>query len=395
VIVVAAAVTVPLLLLRGDDSPSTTRTTVARTTSTTRPPASSSTTGASTTATTPATTSASTTTSTGEIAGAPGDSEGRWVETWVPEMPDGAYAVALSDKALVVEVNTGSGYALYAYPLGSDVVVKLPVEGTASPDADIDGDLVVWREGREEESAYDYVDTSLAAYLLPSGPKIEVARGETTIALPQVAGGRVTWTEHEPSDFEPDQYWNQHVYMMEVDATGAPTGSRAELVSSATADKFGDLAWTYSLSDSYVAWENATPHRTFEAGTYAVGLDPLGMPLKVGGEAWLPSVAGPMVAYWDDGLQATDLATAKTWQIDPLGDYPTAAPTYVAYFRSGEQTDQLEYEIVARGYSGTYEQVLGTTPMDPYFLARIAAAGTHIAFILDSAVRLFEWQGTR
>jgi hypothetical protein len=81
--------------------------------------------------------------------------------------------------------------------------------------------------------------------------------------------------------------------------------------------------------------------------------------------------------------------------LDPRGDFPTAAPTYAAYFRPVEANGQTEFEIVARGYEGAYEQVLATASLDPYFLPRIGAAGRHIAFILDDTVRLFEWQSLR
>ena len=108
-------------------------------------------------------------------------------------------------------------------------------------------------------------------------------------------------------------------------------------------------------------------HRMFDAGTYVVSLGPPGMPRQIGEEAWLPSVSDNTVVYWENGLMAADLAGERTWQIDPLGDFPTAAPTYAAYFRPVEANGETKFEIVARGYEGAYEQVLATASLDPVF----------------------------
>jgi hypothetical protein len=90
---------------------------------------------------------------------------------------------------------------------------------------------------------------------------------------------------------------------------------------------------------------------------------------------------------------ATDLVSQRVWEVDPLGDFPAAAATFTAYYRTVETPDELSWKIVARGYSGTYEQVLAETSLDPYFSAPIAASGARVAFLLDGAVHLFEWRG--
>ena len=222
VIVIAAAVTMTLLLLRDRDDRSTTDTTrVAKTTTTTVHTASSATSSTSTTV--PGSTSTST--STTAVAGAPGNSPGRWVEMSLLPIPEGVYSVKVSDDTLLIETNTGSGYGLIAYPLGSDVYITVPISGKVPADADIGGQIVVWRDGAEDENFYDYVDTSVHAYLLPSGPAIDIAQGQNTVTSPQVDGRWISWAEHEPSDFNPEEYWYEHIFLREIDASGTPAGA--------------------------------------------------------------------------------------------------------------------------------------------------------------------------
>jgi hypothetical protein len=315
------------------------------------------------------------------------------VEVQLPETPEGAYAVSVSDEALLVEANSEfNGFGVFAYLPGADSYVVLPLEGDAFPWVDIDGSLAVWREGTTDQETYEYVDTYIAAYQLPNGPKVEVARGALTMSYPQVAGGRVSWTEAEPSDFNPDEYWNHHIYVLDVNAKGEPVGEPAEVVSSAPAYMLGDSMWFYSLSGTHLAWENATAHRMFDAGTYVTELESEAEPQKVGNEGWRPSIGGNTVVFWEDSLRAFDLATGQTREIDPMGDFATAGPTYVAYYRTDHTGEVWTWDIVAKGYSGSYEQVLAETSLDPYFSAAIATSAKRVAFILDDVVRLFEWQ---
>ena len=310
-------------------------------------------------------------------------------------IPEGAYSVKVSDDTLLIETNSGSGYGLVAYPLGSDVYITVPISGKVPADADIGGQIVVWRDGAENENFYDYVDTSVHAYLLPSGPAIDIAQGQNTVTSPQVDGRWISWAEHEPSDFNPEEYWYEHIFLQEIDASGTPAGAPIEFVSSAPAYKFGDSGWYYSMSDGYVAWEEAVPNRATDAGSYAGAIGEGNMPQKLGEEAWRPSLGGSTVVYWDGRLMATDLATQRTWEVDSMGDYATAAPTYAVYARPSATSEELTYEIVARGYEGAYEQVLLTTQQDPYFMTPFAVAGSHIAVLLDDGLHVYEWQAGR
>jgi hypothetical protein len=390
VIVIAAGVTVPLLLLDRDHGNTVSATTGVSKTTTTKLPSTSS---SISTSSTSSTSSPSTSSTTSTTAGAPGDSAGEWVEVALPSAPEGAYSVSVSDQALLVETNSDSGYGLFAYLPGSDGYVGLPVEGTVPPRADLDGLLAVWREGIEDQDTYEYVDTYICAYPLPKGPKVEVQRGARAVDYPQVAGRWISWTEQEPSDFNPEEYWNQHIYVVEADDKGKLVSAPHELVSSAPSAALGESVWVYSLSSEYLAWENAVGHHLIDAGTYVTDLAGEGEPQKVGNEAWTPSIGGGTIVYRDGSLKATDLVGQRVWEVDPLGDFPTAAPTYTAYYRTVESPGEVSWEIVARGYNGTYEQVLAETSSDPYLSAPIAASGARVAFLLDGVVRLFEWRG--
>jgi len=390
VIVIAAGVTVPLVLLGRDHNHTVSATTsISKTTTTKRPPANSSTSAASTSST--SSTSTSSTTST--TAEPPGDSAGEWVEVALPNTPAGAYSLSVSDKALLIETNSDSGYGLFVYLPGSDSYVSLPVEGTVPPRADLDGLLAVWREGTQNQDTSQYEDTRVCAYPLPDGPKVEVQSGTRAVDYPQVAGDWISWTEQEPADFNPDEYLNEHIYVVKVDGKGEPVSAPNELVSSAPADALGDSVWVYSLSSDYLAWENAVGHHLIDAGTYVVNVNGESEPQKLGQESWVPSIGGSTVVYRDGGLMATDLVSQKVWEVDSLGDFPAAAPTYVAYYRAVKSADGLSWEIVARGYNGAHEQVLAKTSLDPSLSAPIAASGARVAFLLDDVVHLFEWRG--
>ena len=94
-----------------------------------------------------------------------------------------------------------------------------------------------------------------------------------------------------------------------------------------------------------------------------------------------------------DGLSYADFAgIAKT--LDPAGDYAAAAPTYAAYFRPTPAGDGTSWAVVAKGYTGTYEQVLlDDTGAPPWFLPPIAVSDHHVAFAFDGTLHLFTWQG--
>ena len=392
-IVIAAGVTVPLLLLDKDDESagtSTTRRTSTTTTTTIAGPGTSATSSSTSTSTT---TTSSTTTTTTVPAGPPGDSAGKWAEISLPAMPLGTYAVSVSDQALLMEVNNDAGRSLFAYLLGTGQMIELPLEGSAPPTADLDGLLAVWQEADYNADTGDYANQRVCAYLLPSGDKVQVATGNWEAdAYPQVALPRVSWTLSEPWESNPEEYWAKHIYTVEVDPEGRPAGEAREWVSMAPAYMYGDSGWVYSLSGTHLAWENHAPHHLTDAGTSAFAFGDDAVPFKLGTESWRPSLAGEWAVYYDSTLMAMDLTTMVEQEIDPRGDYATAGPTFAAYYRMVEAADSYTYEIVARGYTGTYEQVIAETEIDPYFSAPIAASGAHIALVLDDQVRLFEWQ---
>jgi hypothetical protein len=109
---------------------------------------------------------------------------------------------------------------------------------------------------------------------------------------------------------------------------------------------------------------------------------------------WRPSTAAGKVVYTDAGLVTADLNTgAGPASLDPLGDFASAAPTFAAYFRPTESDGASVYDIVARGYTGTYEQTLGSQPDPPWLSASIAVSAGHVAFIVEGVVHVFEWKG--
>jgi hypothetical protein len=380
VIIIGAAVAVPLLLRDGHDT--TTTSTVAHTTT--------STTSSSTTETSTTTTSEATTTTT-VAAGAPGDSAGEWVELDAPKVDGEAWAACVSDQALLIKGMANNQPTLHAYMMDSGDLIQLPIEASEFYGEDLDGLLAVWWEGDYDEETYEYYNEHVYSYLLPNGPKIEVAAG-SSMTDPQVAGSWITWAEREPWEENPEEYSLLRVLGVQVDSSGVPVGEPTVLVSSATAYTLGDSFWTYSLSGTHLAWENATAVDIYDAGTYVMDLEAL-QPLAVGGEAWRPSVSGDTLVYYQDGLKAMDLTTRGTREIDLRGDFATAAPTFAAYFRAIESPDDYSYEIVARGYGGDYEQVLGKQSEPPWLSPFTAASDTHVAFAADGVLHLFEWQG--
>ncbi|OFW62156.1 MAG: hypothetical protein A2133_03530 [Actinobacteria bacterium RBG_16_64_13] len=382
VIVVAAVLLVWLLVL--DDGGGTTPTTgVVSTTSTTKP-------GSSTTVAPSTTTSTTSTT----IGGAPGDSPGEWVEMDNSELPTGAYAVAVSDQALLIDVQVDvNTYELYAYMLGSGSLIQLPIEANDFFGEDIDGLMAVWSEGTYDESTGQYTDSHIYAYPLPDGPKAEVTAATGAVFYPQVAEPWITWVESTPLEENPDEYSLLRISGVMVDSKGVPVGEPAELVSQATAFVLGDSSWNYGLTNTHLVWENATTVGTFDPGIYSMELATL-QPLIVGSESWRPSLAEDTIVYTESGLMAASVDGGQVRTIDALGDFGTAAPTFAAYYRTPDSEQATGYEVVARGYTGAYEQVLGVlTDAPPWLSAPISASANHVAFIVDGGVHLFEWQG--
>jgi hypothetical protein len=164
-----------------------------------------------------------------------------------------------------------------------------------------------------------------------------------------------------------------------------------QLVPSAIATILGDAVWTYSLGETYLAWEQNAADGGFETGSYVLDLmDPSKQPVYLGSDAWRPSISLDNVVFWDEGIKLLNLASGSETSIDVNGDFPTAAPTYAAYYRS----NGAGYEIVARGFTGAHEQVLAdATDAPPWLSPAIAACGNYVAFVTNQTLHVFEWKG--
>jgi hypothetical protein len=176
---------------------------------------------------------------------------------------------------------------------------------------------------------------------------------------------------------------------VEIDASGKTVGQATELVPSAIASVVGDSVWTYSLSGTRLAWEQALAADGISAGSYVMDLNTRDV-TRIGGESWRPSVSGDVIVYSEDGLKSVALGGDEARELDPLGDFAAAAPTFAAYFRP---TNDGGYEIVARGLTGRYEQMLGRPSEPPWLAAGIAVSGHYVAFIVDGVAKLFAWRG--
>lgn len=386
-ILIAAGLVLWLVVFDKDDE-ETLRTT---TTATTAGSVSTTTGSVSTTTSSAASSTSMTTNTTLAAVGDPGDSPGEWVEVDNSGFPERGYAVAVSDTALLIDAEAGDGYALYAYMLDSGDVVELPIDANDFFNEDIEGDLAIWWEADYQEDTDEYLNERVCAYRLPDGPKVYVTDEGRAPYYPQLSGQWLTWAEAAPWEENPDEYSFVKIFGVEVTAEGEPEGDPAELVYGATSYNLGDSTWAYSLSGTHLAWENATAVEGLEPGLYAMDFGRF-QPTLIETEAWRPSLSGDTLVYYGDGLMAKNLSTDETWQIDPLGDFATAAPTFATYYRAVEG-DETSYEIVARGYTGGNEQVLGEQYDAPWMSPFIAASANHVAFIVDGTVHLFEWQG--
>jgi hypothetical protein len=391
VVVIAAAVTVPLVLARGGND-EVTVTSTPRTTSTTAKPVSTTETATSSTSSTSGT--SSTSTSVTIEAGMPGDSAGEWVETNIPGAPAQVVSVALSNDVLLMGAQKDSGYGLYAYTFLTDSMVELPVESTDLGGIDIDDNIATWAEATYDETSSSYIDQRIYTYALPDGPKVDVAGAAKSVSYPQRAGMWVTWVEPTTWDANPEEYMAVPIYGSFVSLGTETANKPMQLVPSAVAPIMGDATWSYSLGKTFLAWEQAAAVGGLDTGTYVLDLMKASAePRSIGADAWRPSVSIDRLVYWENGLQFLDLTTGEKREVDPKGDFPTNAFSFVAYYRAIESGDGSAYEIVARGLTGGYEQVLATQTDAPWLSAAIAASGTHVAFVADGALHVFEWKG--
>jgi hypothetical protein len=383
VVVIALAIALPLILLRGGDA-DTAQTTLAPGTTVVAAPPTTETTEAAVT-----TTDAATTSSTKPAANIPGDSAGRWAETGIPGLDQEVSLLAVSDDALAFQT-FGDGEPMVAYMFGSGKTIQLPTENLARL-WDIDGSLVVWWEGINDDDVIS--DAHIYAYLLPDGPKVEVAAIADFTSV-QVAGGMVAWIEDKPGAPQPAEYYEWTIKGVAVDRHGRPTGTARTLVESATGSSTNDSPWTYSLSAGSLAWEQQISENGIAAGSYVMDLGRM-QPRLVGSEAWRPSLDGNHVVFTGHGVEYSDFATATPQQMDLAGDFATAGPTYAAYFRSTRPGDENAWAVVARGYEGAHEEVLlDDFGAPPWSLGPIATSATHVAFEKDGVLHLFTWQGS-
>lgn len=384
VIVVALAITVPLVMARGGETNvSTVTTQVAAATTTTVPQ--------TTTTMRPTTTDAPTTT-TSAPSGPAGDSLGKWSEVTVSGLPDGADSVAVSDDTLVVHTQSGSSSKIYAYSFASGTLEEIPTGSGDTGGVDVDKNTIVWWEGTYNEATGSYNEQHIYSYGFPGGPRKEVVGGTgSTAGYPQIAGIWVTWVESSPWEASPDEYWRMPIYGAFVSVGSGSANEPQSLVPWAIASIMGDSFWVYSLGETYLAWEQAAAEGDFATGTYVLDLmDPSKKPIYLGPDAWRPSVALDKVTFWENGVKVMNLSSGEKTLVDPTGDFPTAAPTYVAYYRpSGDK-----YQVVARGLTGAYEQVLAETTDAPWLSPPIAASGRYVAFVTNQTLHVFEWKAT-
>lgn len=385
VVVIALAIALPIIIMRGGDgSPGET---IASSTTGATTPSTSATTTESTETTEPATstTEAPTTTTAKPPSDIPGDSAGRWAETDVSGIDQTVNEVALSDEVLLLRVG---GALLGAYMFDSGETVAIPTGATMVGGLDVDGTLAVWWEA---DGAEAITDAHIYAMRLPDGPKVEVAAG-ANIAYPQVTKGMIAWVESRPWASDPDAWSDHTIKAATVGEDGQPTGATATLVDygSAVAATLGDSTWNYSLSERLLAWEQQTDAGDIGIGSYVLDLAAM-EPWNIARDAWRPSLAGDRVVFTQDGVEYASVLGDKT-TIDAAGDYPTGAPTYAAYFRPTPSGGGTSWAIVAKGYTGKYEQVLlEDAGSPPWFLPPIAASGRHVAFTVDGRLRLFTW----
>jgi hypothetical protein len=390
VVVIAVAVAVPLVIARGGDTTestttsvaasSTTTITVVETTSTTEPATSTTSSPTSTTAVTP--------------PGDPGDSAGEWVGMKIPAVPGAPTEVAVSDSFLLIATRTNEASRLYGYDLATGDLIELPVDGSEAGGVDIDGSTAVWWEGSYDDANNVFTEQHIYSYEMPDGPRVEIAGSGQNVYYPQTAGLWVTWIDEGPWEENPEEYWQTPIYGSLLPGPDGIASDPIELAPYAVASIMGDAVWAYSLGERYLAWEQAATNGGLEPGTYVLDLsDITAQPGLLGSGAWRPSIAGDIVVYWENGLRAFDLASADQWDIDPRGDFPTAGPTFAAYFRPIGGTDGSTYEIVAQGFKGNHEQVLTRQADPPWLSPFIAASASHVAFVSDGGLQVFEWKG--
>ncbi len=343
----------------------------------------------------PTTTSPSTT-GTSEPGGptstsAPTSSTGQWVELPTPDLTAPADAVAVSDEALVV--NTGDD-GLYASMIGEGEVgqpIKLPTSAHSGTPT-IDGTLVAWWEGSHEETTNVFIDQVIYAMRLPDGPRVKVVDSDRSPYYPQLSGDSLTWVRPQPENGDAHAaYWVQSIYRVTVGDDGSPQGEPTLLTDEPRAYVLGaGAAWAYSFDGSLLAWEQHKGADELGSGVYLTDIT-AGETTQLSQTGGRPSVAGTIVTYFGEALEAYDVTDKKTWTIDPRGDWAASSEDFVVYRRGVRR--QTYREIVARRFDDDSEQVLARLEAHPLVAAPLAASANHIAFVGDDGrVKLFEWR---
>ncbi len=390
VVVVALAVAAAVVVVerRGSSETSSSTTSVASSTATTHAASTATTSGPTTTS--PTTTEAPTTATTTAVPGPAGDSAGKWVETRVPGLPAGIYDLAVSDQAVAYVKYTAGRPRLFVYLFAVDQTVEIPVgaDSAAVGGLDLDGLLLVWQEiklGPTREVA----EARIYSRRLPDGPKRQLV-SDPTCGMPRVAGTVVAWTSTSPWPPNPEEMALIRIEAAAVDEAGEPTGAAAELVDGALAYSIGDSVWSYGLSSTHLSWETHEAIGTFDPGTYVMDFETM-QPTIVSPEAFAGSLGEDKLVYQEAGqIKLLDLADGEIRLLDTQGLFPSAAPTYAAYFRSTRDSD---WQVVARGLTGAYEQVLAaSTGEPPWFLPPISTSPHRLAFVVGERARVFVWQ---
>lgn len=391
IVVIALAIALPLILLRGDDTTTDSTDVVSSTTITTETPSTEPTTSSTepTTETTAAPSSSTTTSEQGPDI--PGDSAGIWTQAEISGLDEPVGEVALSDDAILFQTSGGGGDRMVAYLFDSGQTIALPVEAPVAGSPDIDGLLAVWWEATFDGD-HNVTDAHIYAYMLPDGPKVEIASG-TRVGSPKVAGSVITWTEGAPWTTSPEEYWEISILVTAVDQQGRPTGASGTLVPSALAAVLGDSTWTYGLSDSFLVWEQQKSVDELGEGSYMMDLAEL-RPWLIDDEAWRPALEGDTVAFTRNGIEIVDFGQTQALEIDGAGDYSSLAPSYVAYYKPVSAPDAVGWQVAARGLTGAHDQVLlDEIETPPWFQAPIATSRERIAVVIDGVLHLFSWQG--
>ncbi len=183
----------------------------------------------------------------------------------------------------------------------------------------------------------------------------------------------------------------QSIYGIAVSEDGSPKGEPALFTDEPLAYILGTGAeWSYSLDGSLLAWEQHKGADELRAGVYITDLTS-GETTQLSSTGGRPSVAGNIVTYFGEALEAYDVTDKKTRTIDPLGDWAVSSENFVVYRRGVRR--QTYREIVARRFDDDTEQVLARLEAHPLAAAPLAASANHIAFVGDDGrVKLFEWR---